>query len=98
MYKVTYYIGKFDKNTNKQELANEYFVSTITKLLNECTIIRSKSVYINSKNKQIHEPSLVVIKFTNDIDDLALNTKYFKRWFNQESILVTVEDVKVEVY
>lgn len=102
MHEVKYFIGKFDKDTNKQELSNTYFVSQIIKQLGECTILRSKSGYINQKGKQISESLLVVIQLLND-DNVMVNTtalencKHFKKLFNQEAILFTIEEVKYEV-
>lgn len=59
-YRITYYIGKYDKETYKQELSNEYFKNTITSTLGECTIIETSGIYFNSKNRIVKEPSLKV--------------------------------------
>lgn len=100
MYEVKYFIGKFDKDTRKQELSNEYFVSQIIKRLGECTIIRSKGSYLNYEYKMIKEPSLLVIELVDDLPkETAINNcKHFKKIFNQESILFTIQEIEYEVY
>lgn len=97
-YKVTYYIGKFDKDTNKQELSNEYFINQIVRRLGDCTIIRTKGCYtMNATNKQVHEPSLKVEQIiSNDeyyVQDVIDNCKHFKKIFHQESILYTIQEL-----
>lgn len=100
MYKIIYYIGKNDKDTGKQTLSNEFFISTINKILGECTIIRAKGLYFDTKGRQIHKPSLVVIKFDNDngVSNIPYNVKQFKKLFNQECILVEKQEINTEVY
>lgn len=101
-YRVTYYIGKYDKETFKQELSNEYFKNTITSLLGECTIIEVSGTYVNSKNKVVKAPNLKVETIVDDdfkyIRSNAINNcQVFKRKFNQESILLTIEEIEYEV-
>lgn len=100
-YKITYYIGKFDKDTNKQELSNEYFINQIVRQLGDCTIIRTKDCYtMEATRKQVHEPSLKVeqIVFDNNyyLNDVINNCKYFKKIFHQESILYTVQEIEYD--
>ena len=104
MYKLTFYIGKFDKNTGKQELSNDYFVNTITRELGDCTIIRVKGCYtMQETKKQLHEPSLKVEKILIDIDynsiykDAVTLSKEFKKLFNQESVLFTIQELETAV-
>lgn len=105
MYKLEYFIDKFDKDTKKQVIANEYFVQQIINRLGECTILRAKSGYKYLKGfgqKTSVEPSLHVVQIVNDdlhcIKKEAIeNCKYFKKIFNQEQILFTITETGFEV-
>lgn len=101
-YRVTYYIGKYDKETFKQELSNKYFKNTIASTLRECTIIETSGFYFNSKNKIVKEPSLKVETILDDElnyvrSDVINNCQIFKRKFNQDSILFTIDEIEYEV-
>lgn len=101
-YRITYYIGKYDKETFKQELSNEYFKNTISSILGECTIIESSGIYQNFKNKTVKEPSLKVEIIVDDElryirSNVINNCQTFKRKFNQEAILFTIEEIEYEV-
>ena len=101
-YRITYYIGKYDKETFKQELSNEYFKNTISSILGECTIIKSSAIYLNFKNKVVKEPNLKVEIIVDDelkyIRSTVIdNCRTFKRKFNQEAILFTIEEIEYEV-
>lgn len=103
-YLITFYIGKFDKNTDNQELSNDYFISTITRELGSCTIIRTKGFYtIQDTKKQQREPSLKVEKILIDKDynsvfkdAMTLSIK-FKKLFNQGSILFTIQKLETAI-
>lgn len=101
-YRVTYYIGKYDKETFKQELSNEYFRNTITSTLGECTIIETTGTRFNSKNKVVKEPNLKVETIVDDEfkyirSNVINNCQIFKKKFNQESILFTIDEIEYEV-
>ena len=101
-YRVTYYIGKYDKETFKQELSNEYLKNTITSVLGECTIIETCGTYFNFKNKVAKEPSLKIEKIIDDElkyvrPDTINNCQMFKRKFNLETILFTIDEIDYEV-
>lgn len=101
-YRITYYIEKYDKETFKQELSNEYFKNTITTTLGECIIIEASGTHLNSKNKVVKEPNLKIEIIVDDElkyirSDVINNCQIFKRKFNQESILFTIDEIEYEV-
>lgn len=101
-YRVTYYIRKYDQETFKQELSNEYFKNTITSILGECTIIETSETHLNFKNKVVKEPTLKVETIFDDElkyirSNVINNCQTFKRKFNQESVLFTIDEIEYEV-
>lgn len=96
MYKITYYIGCNDKNTLKQELSDEFFISTLDSLFENYTLSQTQGRFTNKDGVKTFEKSFVATLITDDekdIDDVFIlhNCKHLKAFLNQESILVTKE-------
>lgn len=96
MYKITYYIGCNDKDTLKQELPDEFFISTLDSVFNNYTLSQSQGRFTNKDGVTTFEKSFVVTIITDKssyISDLVIknNCKYLESELNQESILVTRE-------
>ena len=99
MYKYNIYIGMFDKDTKKQELSNTEFLNTVRKVMrynfiDNYTIIKAKGHY-KSDTITVCEPSIIVEViinyelFTDDIKSMLCKE------LNQESILITKQDIQV---
>ena len=96
MYKITYYIGCNDKATLKQELPDEFFISTLDSIFDNYTLSKTQGRFTNKDGVKTFEKSFVVTLITNNeknIDDVFIlhNCKHLKTLLNQESILVTKE-------
>lgn len=96
MYKITYYIGCNDKDTLKQELSDEFFISTLDGLFDNYTLSKTQGRFTNKDGVKSFEKSFVVTIITDcncDIDDVYIYNNCFvlKSELNQESILVTKE-------
>lgn len=96
MYKITYYIGCNDKDTLKQELSDEFFISTLDNLFDDYTLSQTQGRFTNKDRVKIFEKSFVVTLITDKssgTSDIVIknNCKHLKKLLNQESILVTKE-------
>lgn len=96
MYKITYYIGCNDKDTLKQELPDEFFISVFDSLFDNYTLTQAQGRFTNKDGVKTFEKSFVVTIITDyncDIDDVYIDNNCFvlKSTLNQESILVTKE-------
>ena len=99
MYKITYYIGCNDKDTLKQELPDEFFISTLDSVFNNYTLSQSQGRFTNKDGLTVFEKSFVVTIITDsnyEIDNahIELNCLELKSKLNQESILVTKELIR----
>ena len=96
MYKITYYIGCNDKNTLKQELPDEFFISTFDSLFEDYTLSKTQGRFTNKDGVKTFEKSFVVTLITDnefETRDIFIkeNCDKLKTRLNQESILVTKE-------
>lgn len=96
MYKITYYIGCNDKDTLKQELPDEFFISTFDSLFDDYTLSQTQGRFTNKDGVKTFEKSFVVTVITNNSyetkdDFIKRNCDILKIKLNQESILVTKE-------
>lgn len=96
MFKITYYIGCNDKDTLKQELPDEFFISTLDSLFENYTLSQTQGRFTNKDGVKTFEKSFVVTLITDkssSISDIVIknNCKHLKSELNQESILVTKE-------
>lgn len=96
MYKITYYIGCNDKDTLKQELSDEFFISVLDSVFDNYTLSQTQGRFTNKDGVTTFEKSFVVTLITDkssSLSDIVVkNTcKYLKSVLNQESILVTKE-------
>ena len=96
MFKITYYIGCNDKDTLKQELPDEFFISTLDSLFENYTLSQTQGRFTNKDGVKTFEKSFVVTIITDDNYELNLfnvaeKVEVLKSKLNQESILVTKE-------
>lgn len=96
MYKITYYIGCNDKDTLKQELPDEFFISVFDSLFDNYTLTQAQGRFTNKDGVKTFEKRFVVTIITDcncDIDDVYIDNNCFVLKFklNQKSILVTKE-------
>ena len=96
MYKITYYIGCNDKDTLKQELSDEFFISTLDSLFDNYTLSKTQGRFTNKDSVKTFEKSFVVTVITDNTKELTelvleVNCRILKERLNQESILVTKE-------
>ena len=96
MYKITYYIGCNDKDTLKQELPDEFFISTLDSVFSDYTLSQTQGRFTNEDGVTTFEKGFVVTIITdksNSISELVIknNCYHLKSELNQESILVTKE-------
>ena len=101
MYKITYYIGCNDKNTLKQELSDEFFISTLDSLFENYTLSQTQGRFTNKDGVKTFEKSFVVTIITDDNYELNLfnvaeKVEVLKSKLNQESILVTKELIRAD--
>ena len=86
MKKHIFMVGLCDKDTKKQELSKEYFLSTIYETVGDCTISDSYGYYTHADGTMVKEPSLrVEMLFKND-KDIPVFASKLKKELNQESI------------
>lgn len=102
MYRITYYIGCNDKDTLKQELPDEFFISVFDSWFDNYTLTQAQGRFTNKDGVKTFEKSFVVT-FLLDIKDketskewIENNCMYLKRRLNQESILVTKELIQAD--
>ena len=100
MNKITYYVGCNDKDTLKQELPDEFFISTFDSLFDDYTLSQTQGRFTNKDGVKTFEKSFVVTVITNNgyetkDDFIKRNCDIFKIKLNQESILVTKELIQV---
>ena len=96
MYKITYYIGCNDKDTLKQELSDEFFISVFDEVFKDYTLSQTQGRFTNKDGVKTFEKSFVVTlitnnKYENNIINIAEKVELLKNKLNQESILVTKE-------
>lgn len=96
MYKITYYIGCNDKDTLKQELSDEFFISTLDSLFDNYTLSQTQGRFTNKNGVKTFEKSFVVTiitddEYENNIFNITEKVEALKSKLNQESILVTKE-------
>lgn len=96
MYKITYYIGCNDKDTLKQELSDEFFISVLDSLFENYTLSQTQGRFTNKDGVKTFEKSFVVTIVTDvdfEIREFFIKEicDTLKRKLNQESILVTKE-------
>lgn len=99
MTTINFYIGKFDKNTHKQELSNEFILNSIHRILTSrgvqgYTVTSCKGCYTHSDGSIVREPSYKVTVCNTTIP-VHIICYEFKFRFNQESILVETYESNV---
>lgn len=92
-----YYIGLLDKDTKVQIIQTDEAIKYISYyLLNHyhdgATIYKAKGIYKHNNWKRIEEPSIVI----EMIDDGLIynDVEYIKKYLNQESIMVTTQEIE----
>lgn len=99
MYKINYCIGCNDKATLKQELSNEFFISTLDSLFDNYILSQTQGRFTNKDGVKIFEKSFIVTIITNndyETKDIFIKEKcdILKTKLNQESVLVTKELIR----
>ena len=86
MQKHIFLIGLNDKDTKKQELSKEYFLSTIYETVGDCTISDAYGYYTHADGSLAKEPSLRVEMLFKKSEDMPKFADKLKKELNQESI------------
>lgn len=104
MYKYNIYIGKFDKDTKKQELTNKQFEYTIDYILRlfyiECyTSYNCNGVYRHQDNRTRVFETSINIEIIRDnaipVEEIIKLKKKLCTNLNQESVLITKQEIQV---
>ena len=93
------YIGKNDKDSGKQELNDQYFIDCISMVLSEnnidgFTLIESVGYWKGKPEKTIIL-EIVVTDFDTIENTIAKSVEMLKKYFRQESIMVTKNHINV---
>lgn len=86
MKKHLFYIGLNDKDTKKQELSREQFLSIIHDTVGDCTISDAIGYYTHDNGELVKEDSLRVEMLFKRDSDIPKFADILKRELNQESI------------
>ena len=104
MIKINYYVGCNDKDTLKQKLADDYFITVFSLCFNNFTITEATGKFVNKKGYTTTEKTFIITLLLNDDDRetsekyIEVNCHYLKHKLNQESILVTKEVIQANFY
>ena len=101
MNKITLYVGKNDKNLKKQVISDKDFLTNfdifILDVLNHCYTVTEGCGCYRHIDTITYEKCFIITIISNNLDinsDLFRNTiKRLKRILNQESILVTKQEL-----
>lgn len=100
MIKTTFYIGLNDKDTKTQKVTVEKAMDIVEETFDKyseygATIYHCKGIYKHVNGEKVREKTIAA--FVLDLDEGAKKSivETIKKELNQESILVTEEDVKV---
>ncbi len=100
MIKTTFYIGLNDKDTKAQKITDDKAVDIVEETFDKysefgATIYHCNGIYKHVSGGKVREKTIAA--FVLDIDESAKKQiiETLKKELNQESILVTDEDIKV---
>lgn len=99
MIKTTFFIGLNDKDTKVQEVTDEKAMDIVEETFDKysefgATIYHCKGIYKHVNGEKVREKTIAA--FVLNIDENAKKSivETLKKELNQESILITEEDIK----
>ena len=97
MTKYTIYMGLFDKDSKRQEFdtitAYKMVQQRATQLFDGATISEAKGIYKHDNGEVVVEPTIRIELLFTDLDTVKKFCNELKGMFNQESIVLQVEEV-----
>lgn len=97
MTKYTIYMGLFDKDSKRQEYdtitAYKMVQQRATQLFDGATISEAKGIYKHDNGEVVVEPTIRIELLFTDLDTVKKFCNELKGMFNQESIVLQVEEV-----
>lgn len=102
MTQYTLMIGLFDKTSKVQEVTTIEAYNTVNKLLTTHigfgTVVEARGIYTHKDGTIVCEPSLQVVMIDTDNlinkDKVVALTEDIKALLNQESVMLTVQEVQ----
>lgn len=104
MIKINYYVGCNDKDTLKQEIPDNYFMTVFDICFDNFTVTQVIRKFINEKGLTTIEKTFIITLIVEDSSNKAKEhyisdtCRYLKTKFNQESILVAKEVIQANFY
>lgn len=97
MTKYTIYMGLFDKDSKRQEYdtitAYKMVQQRATQLFDGATISEAKGIYKHDNGEVVVEPTIRIELLFTDLDTVKKFCNELKGMFNQESVVLQVEEV-----
>lgn len=97
MTKYTIYMGLFDKDSKRQEYdtitAYKMVQQRATQLFDGATISEAKGIYKHDNGEVVVEPTIRVELMFTDLETVKTFCDNLKGMFNQESVVLQVEEV-----
>lgn len=97
MTKYTIYMGLFDKDSKRQEYdtitAYKMVQQRATQLFDGATISEAKGIYKHDNGEVVVEPTIRIELMFADLETVKTFCDNLKGMFNQESVVLQVEEV-----
>lgn len=97
MTKYTIYMGLFDKDSKRQEYdtitAYKMVQKRATQLFDGATISEAKGIYKHDNGEVVIEPTIRIELMFTDLETVKTFCDNLKGMFNQESVVLQVEEV-----
>lgn len=97
MTKYTIYMGLFDKDSKRQEYdtitAYKMVQQRATQLFDGATISEAKGIYKHDNGEVVIEPTIRIELMFTDLETVKTFCDNLKGMFNQESVVLQVEEV-----
>lgn len=97
MTKYTIYMGLFDKDSKRQEYdtitAYKMVQQRATQLFDGATISEAKGIYKHDNGEVVVEPTIRIELMFTDLETVKTFCDNLKGMFNQESVVLQVEEV-----
>lgn len=97
MTKYTIYMGLFDKDSKRQEFdtitAYKMVQQRATQLFDGATISEAKGIYKHDNGEVVVEPTIRIELMFADLETVKTFCDNLKGMFNQESVVLQVEEV-----
>lgn len=97
MTKYTIYMGLFDKDSKRQEFdaitAYKMVQQRATQLFDGATISEAKGIYKHDNGEVVVEPTIRIELMFTDLETVKTFCDNLKGMFNQESVVLQVEEV-----